>query len=110
MCGSDLNAQPTQVWAAVDIKQDNTRTCYRCQEVIASVLTMECPNCQAALQMPGQEAAPEPVTATAQPERPVLQETGSQQQRIAESVPVRRRTAPKEGFFSKFLRMLGLGR
>lgn len=114
MCGSDLNAQPTQVWAAVDIKQDNTRTCHRCQEVIASVFTMECPKCQAALQMPGQEATPEPVMASAQPERGPSRETvldtAPPQQRVPDSTPVRRRTAPKEGFFSKFLRMLGLGR
>lgn len=48
-----MSAQPTQVWAAIDMKQDNTRHCPECNESIKSLLTMECPNCNAALPVPG---------------------------------------------------------
>jgi cell division septation protein DedD len=53
ICGGDMSAQPTQVWAAIDMKQDNTRHCPECNETIKSLLTMECPNCNAALPVPG---------------------------------------------------------
>ena len=53
ICGGDMSAQPTQVWAAIDMKQDNTRHCPECNETIKSLLTMDCPNCNAALPIPG---------------------------------------------------------
>lgn len=53
ICGGDMSAQPTQVWASIDMKQDNTRHCPECNEAIKSLLTMECPNCNAALPVPG---------------------------------------------------------
>ena len=53
ICGGDMSAQPTQVWASIDMKQDNTRHCPECNEAIKSLLTMECPNCHAALPVPG---------------------------------------------------------
>lgn len=48
ICGGDLSAAPSApVWASVDIRTDNTRTCHNCGEKIKSILALECPSCKA---------------------------------------------------------------
>jgi hypothetical protein len=78
MCGGDLNAQPTQVWSAVDIKGEKTYNCPSCNAEIKSVLTTECHACGAALQLAAQPVAaapavPEPVVMP-EPEPVVMPE------------------------------------
>lgn len=50
ICGGDLSAAPSApVWASIDIKTDNTRTCPNCGEKVKSILALECPNCHSDL-------------------------------------------------------------
>lgn len=69
MCGGDINAQPTQVWSAVDIKGDKTYNCPSCNAEIKSVLVTECHACGAALELAKQDAVP--VAPAAPVEAPV---------------------------------------
>lgn len=46
ICGGDLKSAPASpVWASIDIKTDNTRTCHSCGSSVKSILALECPNC-----------------------------------------------------------------
>ena len=71
MCGGDLNAQPTQVWSAVDLKGDKTYNCPACNAEIKSVLVTECHACGTVLELAKQDAAapvtPEVPVATPEP-------------------------------------------
>lgn len=131
MCGGDLKATgASPVWAAVDIKKDNTRKCHNCGEVVKSILAIECPRCTASLAPAGdmvqdiekekeafenlvktsnappkETSAPksEPIKATAPvKEEPVKQEP------VKESSSMKDKSKQKEGFFTRLLRILGL--
>jgi hypothetical protein len=135
MCGGDLNAQPTQVWSAIDLQSGTSFNCPSCQTLITSVLTTECPACGMALQ-PGAAAAPPAAAAQDIPLDLVLEEAPAQEAPVISHIeplelpsfvsapdlvppePVRRpepvaptpsaRQPVKEGFFARLLRMLGL--
>ncbi|MBC7473514.1 MAG: hypothetical protein H7263_04430 [Candidatus Sericytochromatia bacterium] len=50
ICGGDLNATSSgPIWASIDIKTDNTRTCPSCGISVKSILALECPSCQSDL-------------------------------------------------------------
>lgn len=56
ICGGDLNATASApVWASVDIRTDNTRTCHNCGEKIKSILALECPSCKAEIAPAGKQ-------------------------------------------------------
>ncbi|MGV3525963.1 MAG: double zinc ribbon domain-containing protein [Candidatus Sericytochromatia bacterium] len=78
ICGGDLNAAPTQVWEAVDIKNQTTSDCPQCHTPIASILALECPNCGYALRQSGPAVSdpvappviPDTVPVFAEPQAP----------------------------------------
>ena len=136
ICGGDLKSAPASpVWASVDIRKDNTRSCPSCSEPIKSILAMECPKCHASLTPAGEAVhdiekekqkfedavkssnAPPPQETPA----PVPQPTPKPEPVKVKAEPVRepepeRKETPsmkdkakqKEGFFGRLLRILGL--
>jgi hypothetical protein len=96
ICGGDLNATAAApVWASVDIRTDNTRTCHNCGEKIKSILALECPSCKSEIAPAGKavediekekaefekmvtasntKAEPEPVKQNSQPQEQVKAE------------------------------------
>lgn len=136
ICGGDLKSAPASpVWASVDIRKDNTRSCPSCSEPIKSILAMECPKCHASLAPAGEvvqdiekekqkfedavkssntpppQEKPAPVpTPTPKPE-PVqvkAEPVREPEPERKESPSMKDKAKQKEGFFGRLLRILGL--
>lgn len=133
MCGGDLKATgASPVWASVDIKKDNARTCGNCGESVKSILAMECPKCKASLAPAGEtvqdiekekqafenlvkssnsapaQQAPTPKAEPMKATAPVKEEPAPKAEPVRESSSMKEKAKEKEGFFGRLLRILGL--